>query len=289
MVPTTHLETQEHHLVSIYAEEQGVDIEKKLSQILPQKATKVLMPSDAEMLVQASRNCSLTIVAVWNSTLKNAEKLAKKLSHERMIVNDIIALKMEELEADDITLQSYGFDLTLTQADLERLETKTLLRLCIKKGSQRLRSLLLEEEYRRFSDALSCAPTSVLVFDNDKRLVFVSEHYFRSYPKSAPRLVRGLSVYDAFDMMSREEGVLPDHPLHATLREFWYGLNDDLEFTLDSGISYRLKAAPLPDQRGTIVTAQNVTEYVRQKEELKNAMAYIKNLQDISTQKSSSG
>ena len=119
-----------------------------------------------------------------------------------------------------------------------------------------------------------------MVFDEEKRIVFVSDHYFRVYPKSAPRLIRGMNVFDAFDMMSKEEEIEIGGPLFLRLKAFWHHLDGEIEFTLDNGVSYRLTAVRLPNQSGTIVTGQNISPYVRQREKLEEALKEIGDLKD---------
>ena len=96
------------------------------------------------------------------------------------------------------------------------------------------------------------------MFDTDKRAVFVSDHYFRAYPRIAPRLIRGLRVYDAFEMMAKEENMDEDDARYARLRHFWHNMSGNVEFTLDDGKSYRLKAVDLPNKRGTVITGQRI-------------------------------
>ena len=110
----------------------------------------------------------------------------------------------------------------------------------------------------------------MIIFDVDKRAVFISDHYFRAYPRIAGRLVRGLSVYDAFDMMAREEGLQQEDPLYEKLQRFWYNLNDSIEFRLETGVSYRLKAVQLPSRRGTVLMGQNISGYVDKRSSLED-------------------
>ena len=154
-----------------------------------------------------------------------------------------------------------GFDACVSKEDTHFIEFKQYLSSKISTGAMRLSGMIKEEEFRRLNDALSISPTSMIIFDADKRAVFVSDHYFRAYPKSAPRLIRGLRVYDAFDMMITEEGISTEDPRYEPIRHFWYNLAGSVEFTLDDGTTYRMKAFHLPSGRGTVVTGQNVSAY----------------------------
>ena len=70
-------------------------------------------------------------------------------------------------------------------------------------------------------------------------------------------------------MMSAEEKMPQDDPPYDGIKQFWYKLSGDIEFSLNDGTHYRLKATTLPNSRGTIVTAQNITEYIKKINELK--------------------
>lgn len=256
----------EHHLITIYEDDKKNSINKLVSRLIQSKNTRILCPNNEEELLKASQNSSLVLIGAKNQEDYNLNTV-KTLKNNRMIVCDIVAVIKDVDIYDSLKIMEKGFDWCISLNETNRPEFKKILLQRIASGGKRLSTIILEEEYRRFSDALSCAPTSVIVFDNDKRIVFVSEHYFRAYPKSAPRLKRGLSAFDAFDMMSKEEGISPEDPRFKKLRDFWYTLNGDIQFELDNAIIYRLKATTLPSQRGTIVTAQNITEYLKQNKE----------------------
>jgi hypothetical protein len=147
----------------------------------------------------------------------------------------------------------------------------------LSRGARRLEAQIQEEEYRRICDALSNAPASMIVFDGDKRAVFVSDHYFRAYPKIAPRLIRGLSVYDTFDMMMREEGITREDSRYLDLRNFWHNLEGSIEFVLDNGTYYRLKAVKLPNHRGTVVTGQSISDTQRKHVKMEEKSSHLSN------------
>lgn len=272
-------ENQNHHLITIYGDTKQQEIHNLVAGLTPEKDTRILSPTEEEALLQASQNSSLIIIGIHHNDDPNF-RMAKALKDNRLVVADIMALTMNEAGLSPNEAMAQGFDLCLCLSDCKDETFRKILKQRVVQGSRRLSGLILEEEYRRFSDALSSAPTSVIVFDQDKRIVFVSEHYFRAYPQSAPRLIRGLSVFDAFDMMSREEKLSIEDERYDSIRQFWYSLTGDIEFTLDNGISYRLKATALPNERGTIVTAQNITEYVRQNKELKKALQRLKEAEE---------
>lgn len=264
-----------HHMLTIYNDPADQSFSEMISEILPEKDMRILLPKDESALLQAAQNSSLVIIILQNEKDYDVN-LAKRLKDDRMVVADILAVMQSEDREALFSILSKGYDGSFTISQCEDPLFKKILKRRMAQGSKRLAGFILEEEYRRFSDALSCAPTSVMVFDREKRIVFVSEHYYRAYPVSAPRLIRGISVYEAFEMMSKEEKISENDPRYDEIRSFWYNLSGDVEFTLDNGISYRLKATMLPNDRGTIVTAQNITEYVKKNDELQKALKRIK-------------
>jgi PAS domain-containing protein len=258
----------EHANITVFENPDAPVLSKRLKEILNDQSYKILLPPSFDVLKEAAQNSGLVLIDLDSLGSENLN-IAHKLREDRLIVCDIGAIASEEshdLLKNNLYLQSFDFFFSLDAFNDNEIKKIITRRLDL--GSERLRKLIQDEEYRRFKEALSCAPTSVMVFDGEKRIVFVSEHYFRVYPKSAPRLCRGLSVIDAFEMMSKEEKVDQKSELYQRLREFWYTLNGEIEFSLDTGVSYRLTATPLSNHNGTIVTAVNISNYINQRTEL---------------------
>ncbi len=268
----------EHRHVTIYADQNCDMWVQKFRTLLNDKDYKLIAPTDINTLLQASRNSALVIICL-DGLLPESQDYALKLQEDRQVCCDIVGIK-DTSEGLNNSLYLKGYDMFFSPEDFHDNDLKKLIMRRIGIGSMRIAQMINEEEHRRFIDALSCAPASVMVFDADKRIVFVSEHYFRAYPKSAPRLCRGLSVYDAFDMMSREEGLSQDNEIFKKVKAFWHNLNGQIEFTLDTGVSYRLTAVQLSNQRGTILTAVNISDLVDHKTQLENALQEIHNLKN---------
>lgn len=255
-------EPSEHALITIYGDNAAGDLSRALSLYMPDRDIKVLAPEDKETLETAAQNSVLVIIALSSPTDPNLN-LGRIIQDNSTISADVVAFYLEEDSPNAIEILARGFDSYLCLKDADCIEFKQYLATQITKGARRLERQIKEDQYKRLSDALSIAPVSIIVFDTDKKAVFVSDHYFRAYPKIAARLIRGLRVYDAFQMMAEEEGLYPDDERYERIQKFWYNLDGRVEFTLDDGRSYRLKAERLHGDQGTIVTGQNVTGYVK--------------------------
>lgn len=251
-------QNSEHALITVYGDNKAQDMEKAISLYLPDRDIKILAPDCKETLESAAQNSVMVFIGLNSPTDPNLN-LGKTLQDNPTIPSDIVAFYLEKDPPPTIEVKARGFDSYLCLEDADCIEFKQYLAAQIAKGARRLERYIQDDQYRRLNDALSIAPVSLIIFDEDKKAVFVSDHYYRAYPKIAPRLIRGLRVYDAFAMMAEEEGLLPDDDRFERIQKFWHNLNGSVEFTLDDGRSYRLKAEILPGKQGTVVTGQNIT------------------------------
>lgn len=252
----------QHALITIYGDSPNKDMAKTISVFLPERDIKILTPDCMDTLQSAAQNSVLVFIGLGSSTDTNLN-LGKTLQSNPLIASDIIGFYFGEDTPPLMQILSRGFDNYIHVNDTNGIEFKQYLGAQIIKGSRRLQRHIEEDEYKRLNDALSIAPVSLIIFDSDKKAVFVSDHYYRAYPKIAPRLIRGLRVFDAFEMMAAEEGLEPDDPRYEKIQQFWHNLSGTVEFTLADGRSYRLKAEKLSGDQGTVVTGRNITGYVR--------------------------
>lgn len=248
-----------HALITIYGDPAG-RMEKRVAAALDNRDYKILTPGDETTLCAAAENSVITIVGVHGHQDPHL-RLGRVIRESRGAAGILIALCLTEDTMHPMAVMAQGFDACLQFEHTADPAFKSFLLQAIATGNRHLNSLIQEAEYRRVCDALSCAPASMIIFDPDKRVIFISDHYYRAYPRIAPRLIRGLSVYDAYDLMAREEGLQPDDLRYERLQKFWHNLEGSIEFTLDNGTTYRLKAAQLPSRGGTVVVGQNITDY----------------------------
>lgn len=261
-------------LVTIYGDTEDTQIAKAITSFIPDREIRILTPGSTETLEQASVNSMLIFIGIQGHSDPNL-RLGQRLKDNRLVVADVIGFCLNDIGMTPLQVMGRGFHSCISLEEAKTADFKDFLVQKIITGSRRLAGLIQEEEYRRVCDALSCAPASMIIFDQDKRAVFVSDHYFRAYPKIAPRLIRGLSVYDAFDMMMKEEKIPTHDERFARLQQFWHNLTGSIEFSLDSGTVYRLKAVQLPSRRGTVIMGQNISDYHQRHSELSQALDKI--------------
>ncbi|MEM7618691.1 MAG: hypothetical protein AAF244_04840 [Pseudomonadota bacterium] len=250
----------EHALITIYGDNKEHLITQTINEYIPDRDVKILAPECPETLAVAAQNSALVFIGISNENDPHME-ISRSLDDDSMVAADVIAFCFEGCKFCGINLLSRGFDCFISQSDTQKPDFKRYLASKLSKGMRRLEGVIQREEFSRLSNALSVAPVSMIIFDADKRAVFVSDHYFRAYPRIAPRLIRGLRVYDAFEMMAEEEGLHQDDERYGDIRNFWHNLSGSVEFTLDDGTSYRLKAFSLPNNTGTLVTGQRRSVY----------------------------
>lgn len=223
--------------------------------------------ASADDLCKEASDAILVIVAVRNSA-DWACAIPEKLSLDRDVVCSVLGIALECDLEERLRIMARGFDAVFDEDTLNSGEFKKIFANKIAKGFIRLRNRVQVAEYSRLQAALSAGAEAYIVFDGEKKLAFVSDHYRKAYPLSAGRLVRGLDVLDAFEMLCIEEGVTKGDERYEAMRRFWGSLEGQSEYTMNDGRICRVKARRLPDGQGTIVTTSDITNYKYQQKEL---------------------
>lgn len=185
------------------------------------------------------------------------------------IVCDLIAFFPPETKNEyRIAVLAEGYDGVFNSDFIDYPVFKKLISHRINKGRIGLENRRQQEEYKRFKSALAASPDAFIVLDEDNKLFFVSEHYKTAYPKNKDRLVRGMDILEAYDILSAEQGVFPGDPRYEEMKSFWSNPEGQIEFATSDGRIWRLTAQHLPDGHGTIVTTTDITQYLLQKKKL---------------------
>ncbi len=216
--------------------------------------------------MKESLGASLIILSAKNPG-DEACQMAMSLAGNPAITADLMGFAPNASVEERIKFLTYGFDYAFNDEFMKFPDFRQVMLKKIEKGRLRLESRRQDEEYRRFRASLSASPDAFIVIDENRKLFFVSHHYKRAYPQSANRLVRGLDVMEAFDMLSHDQGVFPGDPRYQIMRDFWERLEGIQEFETIDGRIWRMKASRLDDGQGTIITTTDITSYTRQKQE----------------------
>ena len=194
--------------------------------------------------------------------------LAQKLSNMRGVVADVVAITEEPEIRKRLHVMAQDFDAIYNREILELPEFRRVFLHKIKRGVRRLEARIQEDEYHTFKAFLSSSADAFIVFDNLKRIFFVSDHYRRIYPKSTEFFVRGMPVQRAFESVAREMNLNPSDARYDAVKDFWIGMRGTYEFTLDNGKVLRMVATALPEGQGTIISTTDITIYKQQEDNL---------------------
>lgn len=253
--------------VTIYGDNESRNLAKSLWSFVAGRDVRFLTPSNEEELFYEAHNSALIFINVPDL---NDDRifLARKLSELPGVVSDVMAITAEQDIRKRLQIMSQEFDGIYNREILTLPEFQNVFRYKLDKGIRRLNARLQEDEYKTFQGYLSASADAFIVFDKRKRIFFVSEHYLKTYPKSAHLFVRGMPVQKAFEGVAAEIGLAPTDAVYHQLKNFWLGQKGQLELTLKSGQVLRMTAVKLPEEQGTIISTTDITELTAQKTEL---------------------
>jgi signal transduction histidine kinase len=252
----------------VYGDNKERRIARAIWSLLAGQDVEIVNISALSELQSNAEQALLVLIFIKDKEDENC-RLAEMLGQNPDVVADVIALTEDMSKKERLAIITRGFDATFNMDFLENQDFKKVLQNKIEKIRVRQENLTQEKEYRRFRGALDASADASIVFDEKRKIFFVSEHYRRAYPKSADKIVRGMDVEDAFHILSSEEMASESDPRYETMKNFWFALGDDqVEFTLNDGRTWNIKSSKLPDNQGTIVTTTDITKYRRQQKML---------------------
>jgi signal transduction histidine kinase len=260
--------------VTVYGDTRAKELTKLLYSLIPGQDVRFTTPETEEALIEEAYNSAIVFVLVTDPSDANIQ-LADKLSNLPGVVADIIAITPEQEIRRRLHMLTYDFDNIFNWEILNSDDFRSIFNHKLKKGIMRLNARIQEDEYQTFRGFLSVSPDAFIVFDRNKRLLFVSQHYHHIYRESAHLFVRGTPVQVVFDAAAAEMGLKDDDPRYHDSKNFWASLQGQMEFQLDNGKVLRNTAAPLPDGAGTIVTTTDITLYKTQEKALAEKQAAL--------------
>lgn len=256
--------------VLVYGDNADKEASKLVWSILAACDIKIENINNIQELKDKSLDSILTFIVIEDNFQNN--EICSFLKETPDLIGAVFGLAYEADTDRRVQLMAAGFDAIFNRHMVQSPDFKTIILGKIEKARIHQTNRIMQEEYRRFRAALTASPDALIVFDNERRIFFVSEHYKRAYPNIADRLVRGVPVAEAFELARQEEGITLDDPRYNLLKNFWENLSGQIEFMSDigryKGRTWRLKAAQLMDGQGTIVTTTDVTDIQRRKQEI---------------------
>lgn len=253
--------------ISILGDGEDRQLSKIIWEMIPGYDVRVSNINSPEDLLREAYNSAIVFVVVKDHLDENV-KIAEDLSKINGVVADIIAITPEQDIRHRLHILSAKFDAIY---NLEILKTEDFQKIFLhklKKGIMRLTARVQEDEYQTFLGFLSVSADAFIVFNKQKRIFYVSDHYLSLYPKSASQFERGTPVQKVFEAVTAEMGVEEGDPRYLQSLAFWTRLSGQHEFVLDNGTHLRMTAVDLPGDQGTIVSTTNITTYKNQEQAL---------------------
>lgn len=251
--------------VVIFGDDSKNELAKILWGLVAGQDVRFLTPITKDELFNEAYHSALIFIRIHSMDDENIT-LAEQLSNTRGVVSDVVAITEEPEIRKRLHVMSQDFDAIYNREILELPEFRRVFLHKIKRGVRRLEARIQEDEYHTFKAFLSSSADAFIVFDNAKRIFFVSDHYRRIYPKSTEFFVRGVPVQRAFESVAREMNLNPSDPRYDAVKDFWVGMRGSYEFTLDNGKVLRMAASSLPEGQGTIISTTDITVYKQQED-----------------------
>lgn len=246
--------------ITVFGDTDGKNLAKTLWSYLAGWEIRLLTPEDEDDLRREAPKSSLIFIVI-NDEKDPKTLISRILSNDSDVVADVVGITRGQVAENRLKIQAQGFDHILPWEMIETEEFRQIFYHKLRKGMLRLNARIKENEYRSFQAFLSASADAFIVFDQDRKIFFISHHFKRIYPRSADKLVRGTPVQKAFEAMSEEMGIRVIDARYNAMKDFWLKLEGQQEFTLDNQASVRITAVAMPDGQGTIVSMTDVTNY----------------------------
>lgn len=244
-----------------FGKQTGFDEWEVLGQTLP----SFVHPDDADAVrMRLAETVSARAGQVHAVEMRLRTRQEKFLAFEAVMTNQLgnDTVRSVIVNMRDITAQkSVESELEQYRQHLEQLVDK--------------RTREVAEVQSRANKVIDASPDALLAMDNAGQILFISEHYKLSYPQSAPWLVPGRNVIEAYDKVAREIGFADHDPRYKAMMDWWAAPRGSKEFRLNNGTWLRLRAKVMQENRGVVVSTTNITDYKRQQMQLAEKSAAL--------------
>lgn len=261
--------------IIVYGDDADLSVTKIMWGALGSDNVKIKNINDIQDFIELSSSSLLNIICV-DDTLSPDDDPANRivrLDTRMQIPGGIVALSRSEDIGQHVKLLAMGYDSTFSLNMAQSIDFHRIISHKVAKTRIRIASQMVEGDYHRFRAAIQASPDAFIVLDPDRRIFYVSNHYTHAYPRVADRLVRGLPVREAFDIVCNDQGLGESDPRYATLRAFWENLSGTVEFEtggLTDRRHWRVRATDLGADMGWIVTTSDITDITRQHQDLED-------------------
>lgn len=253
--------------ITIYGDTDGKVLAKTLWSSLAGWEIRLLTPDDEDNFHRESYKSALVFVVITSES-DSKILISRIISDDADVVADVIAITHTEDPAEQLRIQAMGFDHVLPWSKLETEDFRDIFYHKLRKGIVRLNARIKEQEYQSFQAYLSASADAFVVFDQERKIFFISQLFKNIYPRSSDKLIRGVPVQRVFEAIADEMGISQIDSRYDEMKQFWLRLDGQQEVALDSGATVRLTAVPMPDGQGTIVSMTDITDY-------KNAQKFL--------------
>ena len=264
------LNRKQNAAIIVYGDAADRKVTKLLWGALGTPEIKIINIDTIQELIEQSLDSLLNVIVITETDDNIDAGLALALRSD--LVGDIMAIIDQPSETvRRIKLLEAGYDAAFNLEMVDSIDFHKILSRKIDRARTRFTHRLMQDEYVRFREAMKASPDAFIVFDDQKRIFFVSEHYKRAYPRIAGQMIRGLPVMEAFELARREQGVSEDDPRYEPMRAYWEKLDGQIEFPISIGGErkvWRVNASRLENGLGYIVTTTDITTILTQRHAL---------------------
>jgi signal transduction histidine kinase len=261
--------------IIIFGEDEEKAVSKAVWSSLAGQDIEIINPENVNELENEAKDALLILLYLQDENDALCS-LGKTLLENNAVLADLVAVTKIKDRDKHLKILLAGFDAIFDLDFTKSNDFKDILDNRIRKAHVRFSNLEQGAEYQRFKSALDSSSDACIVFDENRMLFYVSEHYKKAYPKGADKLLRGTPITQIYEMLAEEQGVAKNDPRYEPMKSFWETLDGEVEFPLGDGRIWRVEATPLPDNKGSIVVTSDITEYHNQRKLLKNQSDELK-------------
>lgn len=260
---TDYEKAGEKIVILVYGDNKNKDIAKAIWSSIHGQEIEIVSIETEERLIEKAEDAHLVLIFITDNDDENIN-LAGKLSRDSLVCADLIAIMEKAGKDQHFKMFSKGFDAIFDLSFTNNKEISSILRHRIEKAGKRLKMYTQAREYEKFRAALDASPDSYIVLDEERRLIFVSNHYRKAYPLGAGKLRPGMGIEELYRVLATEQGIDEDDPQYPVLEEFWLRMDGEAKFKLKNGRVWRLRGRRLPENQGHIIITTDITEYEKQ-------------------------